>query len=104
MKILFVCTENKLRSRTAEAILKGSEHEVRSAGISKSAVQQVTKELLEWADIIFVMEKSHRNTIHKRFPDLYQRKKIECLYIPDEYDYMDPGLVLVLKKKLKGYL
>jgi|SRR3989338_169666 len=103
-KILFICTVNRLRSKTAEALLKDNDnYEVKSAGTSPNADNPVTRELLEWADDIFVMEKNHRDAIHKKFPNIYNDKKIECLYIPDEYEYMDPELVDILKNKLLKY-
>ena len=100
-KLLFVCTENVYRSRTAVAVFKYDKRfEVESAGTSPTAENQLTKELLEWADFIFVMEKKHRNIIHKRFPEIYKTKKIICLYIDDIYDFMDAGLVNALKTKI----
>jgi predicted protein tyrosine phosphatase len=104
-KLLFICQVNRLRSRTAEELFKDNpNYEIKSAGVSKDAVQPITEELLEWADIIFVMEKTHRNKIRKLFPGIYKRKNIECLYIPDEYDFMDPVLVTILKNKLEKCL
>ncbi len=61
-------------------------------------------ELLEWADIIFVMEKRQRNIIHKKYKDIYDRKRIVCMYIPDDYDYMDPDLIQLLKERLPQYV
>jgi predicted protein tyrosine phosphatase len=78
--------------------------EARSAGVDKDATVPVTRELLEWADLVFVMEKTQRNTIHKRFKDLYQRKRMICLYVPDDYDYMDPLLVDLLKERVTPHL
>ena len=99
--ILFVCEQNKFRSPTAEALFKDYDHlEVKSAGVADTAVQPLTSELLEWADKIYVFEKKHRNKIRKKFPGIYSRKSIECLYIPDEYDIMDPGLIRLLKNRL----
>ncbi|MBW2980757.1 phosphotyrosine protein phosphatase [Candidatus Woesearchaeota archaeon] len=104
-KILFVCTVNRLRSKTAEDLLKKDPRfEVKSAGVDKEATTPLTKELLEWADCIFVMEKRHRNIIHKKYPDVYKSKKIICLYIDDIYDYMDPVLVDLLKEKFSTLL
>lgn len=104
-KILFVCTVNRLRSKTAEDLLKDdSRFEVKSAGIDKTATTQLTRELLEWADCIFVMEKSHRNIIHRKYPDIYKNKKIICLYIDDVYDYMDPGLVELIKERISKFI
>jgi predicted protein tyrosine phosphatase len=100
-KLLFVCTENVYRSRTAEELFKDDPRfEVKSAGISASAERQLTKEMLEWADYVFVMEKRHRNIIHKLFPEIYEKKRIICLYIDDIYDYMDPELVKILGIKI----
>jgi predicted protein tyrosine phosphatase len=105
LKILFVCTLNMMRSPTGEKIFKDNPHlDVKSAGVDKDAVTRVSIDLLEWADIIFVMEKKQRDIIHKRFNDIYRRKRIICLYIPDEYDYMDPLLIDIMKKKVNTNL
>ena len=104
-KVLFVCDQNRLRSRTAESLYEGDPRlEVRSAGLRRDAVVTVTRELLEWADLVFVMERRHRNVIRERFEDLYRRKRIVCLYIPDEYDFMDPVLVGLLTERVPPHL
>jgi predicted protein tyrosine phosphatase len=104
-KILFVCDFNRMRSPTAETIFGHyPQWEVKSAGISPEADVPLTRELLEWADVIFVMEKRHRNVIRKKFPGIYQEKRIICLYIPDEFEYMDPELVGLLNARLRRYL
>src|SRR5262245_12515850 len=103
--VLFICDANRLRSPTAEAVFSNRAGiHVRSAGVGKGATVPVSLELLEWADLIFVMEKRHRNIIHSRFKDLYQSKRIICLYIPDEYEFMDPELVALLEAKVPPYL
>ena len=104
-KLLFICLQNRLRSPTAEKIFSEFAHlDVRSAGLDKDSRVVVSRELLEWADIIFVMEKRQRNLLHKKFKDIYERKRIVCLYIPDEYDYMDPHLIDLLKASVTRYL
>jgi len=104
-KVLFLCNQNRLRSPTAENVFSNNPQlEVKSAGVDKDASVPVSLELLEWADIIFVMEKRQRNIIHKKFKDIYRRKRIICLYIPDEYDYMDPDLIQLLKERLPQYV
>jgi predicted protein tyrosine phosphatase len=103
-KVLFVCTMNKLRSKTAETIYQERDDlDVQSAGVAKGADRVVTREMMEWADVVFVMERRHRNKLRK-FPDLFSRKTIVCLYIEDEYDYMQPELVVALKHALRRYL
>jgi predicted protein tyrosine phosphatase len=104
-KLLFVCDANRLRSPTAEAIFSSYPClEVKSAGLSHEATVPLSLELLDWADVIFVMEKRHRNLIHSRFKDLYQRKRIICLYIPDEFEFMDPELVQLLEERVTRQL
>ena len=101
LKILFVCTINRMRSATAHAIFQDDERfEVRSAGTDKEANVVLSRDLLQWADSILVMEKHHRNFIRRNYPDIYNAKKIVCLYIEDEYDFMQPELILVLQQKM----
>ena len=104
-KVLFVCNANRLRSPSAERVFQGRPGlEVKSAGVDKEATVRVSREILEWADIIFVMEKRQRNIIHKTFKDLYRRKRIICLYIPDEYDLMHPDLIGLLLERVPPHL
>ena len=98
-KVLFICSQNKLRSPTAEAVFTGLDDlEVASAGLDKDATVTVTPELLEWADIIFVMEKNHKNRLQKRFRKYLNKQKVICLGIPDNYEFMDPELIRRLKE------
>jgi len=102
LKILFVCTVNRMRSATAHRIFETDERfEVKSAGTDPSAACVLSVEHLNWADAIIVMEKVHRNAIRKQFPDIYDKKRIVCLYIPDEYDFMQPELIAILKDKVE---
>lgn len=102
LKILFVCTVNKMRSATAHKIYESDDRfEVKSAGIDKTANTLLTEELLNWADSIVVMEKHHRNHIRNYFPEIYKNKRIVCLYIPDNFDYMQTELIGILKHKVE---
>lgn len=104
-KILFVCSQNKLRSPTAEQIFSETpDLDVLSAGTNHDALTPLTSELLEWADKIFVMENMHREKLQKRFRSSLKGKKIICLGIPDNFSYMDPALVAILKKKVPQFL
>jgi len=94
-----------MRSATAHELYKEDERfEVKSAGTAEDAAIVISRELIEWADSIIVMEKHHRATIRKHFPDLYDTKRIVCLYIPDEYDYMDEHLQELIKGKFEDVL
>ena len=100
-RILFVCSQNRLRSPTAEEVF--SQHprlEVLSAGTNNDAETPLSGDLVEWADIIVAMEKTHKNKISKKFRSQLTGKPVLVLGIPDEYDYMQPELVALLKSKL----
>ena len=104
-KLLFVCSENRLRSPTAESVF--SEHlrvEAIGAGTNKDAATTVSGDLIEWADVIFVMEKSHRSKVSKKFKDLLKGKRLVVLDIPDNYEYMDDELVQLFKSKVPRYV
>jgi predicted protein tyrosine phosphatase len=94
-----------MRSATAYEIYKDDDRfEIDSAGTDKLAAKVISIHQIEWADTIIVMEKHHRNEIRKHFPDLYQSKRIVCLYIPDEFDFMDNYLIELIKAKFEDLL
>jgi predicted protein tyrosine phosphatase len=102
---LFVCSQNKQRSPTAEAVFANWPGiETDSAGLNNDAEVPLSPEQLDWADIIFVMEKNHRNKLSKRFRKHLKTKHIICLDIPDEYDFMDADLVKLLEVKAGKFL
>ena len=104
-RILFLCSRNKLRSPTAEAIFADNQAiEVDSAGLNNGAEVPLSEEQVLWADLIIVMEKVHRNRLNLKFKSSLAGKRIAVLNIPDEYDYMDPALVALLKVRCAPYL
>lgn len=105
MRILFVCSQNRFRSPTAEAVFAGLEGlEVASAGLNSGAPTTVTGDLIEWADVIMVMEKTHLNRLSKRFRPLLRDKRVVVLAIPDEFTYMDPDLVALVQRRVRAHL
>jgi predicted protein tyrosine phosphatase len=103
--VLFVCSANRLRSPTAEQVFStwpGVETD--SAGLSAGASVLLSSEQVDWADIIFVMEKTHRNKLTRQFRARLKNKRVVCLDIPDEYDFMDPDLVRILENKVGRFL
>jgi predicted protein tyrosine phosphatase len=103
--VLFVCSQNRLRSPTAEQVFaRRADLEVASAGTNNDAETPLTAELVEWADIIFVMEKAHRSRVQRKFRAALKSKRLICLDIPDEYEFMDPGLVRLLETKVSRFL
>ena len=104
-KLLFVCSQNKLRSLTAEKLFEGfPAYQVRSVGTQPDARIVITEGHIGWADLIFVMEKSHLNRIRRKFPEALQGKRVITLLIPDQYDFMQPELLDELRGKLGPYV
>lgn len=105
MNILFVCSRNEWRSPTAETIYKNHDFIVaKSAGTSPSARIKINQKHIDWAEIIFVMEKKHRQLLEQRFGDNLGRQKIVVLNIPDEYQYMNEELIEELQTKVAPYI
>jgi predicted protein tyrosine phosphatase len=103
-RVLFVCSQNRLRSPTAEQVFSSHPQlECASAGTNNDAENPLTAELVAWADVIFVMEKAHRNKLSKKFRQQLINKRVICLDIPDDYEYMDPALVRILKVKVHRF-
>ncbi len=100
-RVLFVCSQNKLRSPTAEQVFSTrTDIEVNSAGTNHDAENPLDREQIAWADIIIVMERTHRNKIQKRFRAVLDGKRIVVLDIPDDYEFMDPELIRLLKVRV----
>ena len=103
--VLFICGQNRLRSPTAEQVFANWPGiETASAGLKNEADNPVTPELLEWAHTIFVMERSHRSKLSAKFKRHLSSVRIVCLDIPDDYEYMDPELIKLLKAKVVPHL
>ena len=105
-KVLFVCSQNRLRSPTAEQVFSIREDlEVASAGLNHDAEVPLSGELVSWADVIFVMEKAQLDKLRGRFKsDLRSHQRVVCLDIPDDYEYMQPELVKLLRDKASRFL
>ena len=105
MDILFVCSRNIWRSPTAEAIYKNSqEHTFKSAGTAPSAKVRITAKHILWADIIFAMEKKHKQRIEDKFPNEIINKTLVVLDIEDDYKFMDKELIAMIKLSVDPYL
>jgi len=103
--VLFVCSRNRLRSPTAEQVFADWPGvETASAGLSPDADVQVTPELLAWADTICVMERAHRARLNARFRRHLRHARVVCLDIPDDFDFMAPDLVRLLRAKVPPHL
>ena len=93
LKLLFICSRNRIRSLTAERLFSQIQgFEVRSAGTQPGARIVVTSGQLGWADFLFVMEKAHLRKLQERFPEELEGKQVVTLHIPDDYIFDQPEL------------
>lgn len=103
--VLFICTANLQRSPTAESLFQnwGGRWEAKSAGINpEPGGTLLTQELVDWADLVLVMEAVHSYYVKSHFKcDL---KKLRVLGIRDRYYRDDPELIQELKEKVAPIL
>ncbi|MBW8305210.1 MAG: phosphotyrosine protein phosphatase [Brevundimonas sp.] len=103
--LLFLCARNRLRSPTAERVFASRPGvETPSAGQAPDAEEPVTPDHLDHAARIFVMERAPRGKLPRRFGKHLKGKRVICLDIPDDYDFMQPELVALLEKKVARFL
>ncbi|MGB3619940.1 MAG: phosphotyrosine protein phosphatase [Ketobacter sp.] len=103
--LLFICSRNQWRSPTAEALWRQRPgFNARSAGTSPNAKKTVNTADLQWADLIFVMEKKHKNRLKAEFGRMVQFKTIHVLDIPDDYRFMDQELIDELEARVGALL
>jgi predicted protein tyrosine phosphatase len=104
-KLLFICARNKIRSLTAERMLHGSTlYDVRSRGLARGARVRLTAGDIGWADRIFVMEKQHKDRLRAEFAEALRGKPVECLFIADVYQPMEPALLALLRERLAPHI
>ncbi len=94
-----------MRSPTAEQVF--ARHPgvaCASAGLNRDADNPLSAELVEWAEVIFVMEPEHEARLAERFGGLLGGKSVFCLDIADQYAYMDPVLIALLHARVAPLL
>ena len=97
MNLLFVCSRARRRSATAEAVFAGvAGCAAMAAGTAPDADEPVTADHLDWADVVFVMQEVHRARLNRTLSSALRGKRVVCLGIPDDYDFMDTALVRLL--------
>lgn len=106
VRVLFVCTANVDRSKTAEDLYASDPRfEVKSCGVAPFAQVVVTRDLLEWADHVFVMNESedhHVTAIRRRFPGL--KKDVIDLDIEDRWKRGHPELARRIVVRLEPHI
>ena len=105
LRVLFVCSRNRLRSPTAESVVADWPGvEAVSAGTAPDAEARVSADLVEWADVVVAFEASHRRRLLRAFGPLLADTRVVVLGIPDDYAVMDPALVRLLRDRLPPVL
>ncbi|WP_303311726.1 low molecular weight protein tyrosine phosphatase family protein [Hymenobacter sp. BT730] len=104
-KLLFICSQNRWRSLTAEQLFTDHpEIEARSAGTEPGARVRVTAGHLGWADTVFVMERRHADILQQKFGPELAGKTIINLRIPDKFQFLSPILQELLRERLREHL
>ena len=104
-KLLFICSQNRWRSLTAEKIFQDMPgFAAKSAGTEPRARIRVNEGHIGWADIIFVMERKHADYLHQTFPEAIADRPLHNLRIPDDFEFMDPALIEMLRSGVSNYL
>lgn len=104
-RVLFVCRQNRMRSATAERLFcKRSDLDVRSAGTAPDALVRVNANMLDWAEIIFVMDDGQRQWLTSTFEQHPALSKIVCLDIPDVFTFLQPELIRLLEERVSLHL
>jgi predicted protein tyrosine phosphatase len=104
-RVLFLCRENRMRSPTAERIFSTrSDLDVRSAGTAVDALACVNANMLEWADLIFIMDDEQRRSLRRRFTGHPSLDRLICLDIADDFTFMQPELVDLLQLRTTPHL
>jgi len=105
LKVVFICGKNLWRSPTAETLYRNDARlAVRSAGLSPKSPRVVGLADLNWAELVFVMEQSHKQQLRNQLRKLDEAPEVVCLDIPDEYPYMNAELQDLLKQGIEGEL
>jgi predicted protein tyrosine phosphatase len=99
--ILFICSQGRMRSRTAELLCLFGGLDARSAGTEADCVSPVNDALLREADEVFCMEAEHYDSIR----DLchFDSQSVTVLHIRDRYDRLESELVETLIRVMKQH-
>jgi predicted protein tyrosine phosphatase len=105
VRVLFVCHYNRRRSATAERVFsKDPRLDVRSAGTSAEALVTVNTRMLDWADIIFIMDAGQQQWLDERFASHPALARVVNLDIADDYTFLEPRLVTLLQERANPHI
>jgi len=100
-RVLTVCSASVLRSPTAAVVLNQEYgYNTKAAGVSlEYAIVPVTGKLLTWCQEIVVMENWQAHEIIEMLEIMGIDRPVICLNIDDNYSYMQPELVSLIKQR-----
>lgn len=103
-RVLTVCSAACLRSPTAAIVLNQEYgYNTKAAGVSlEYAIVPVTGRLLTWCDEVVVMENWQAHEIIGMLEIMHIDRPVVCLNIDDNYSYMQPELVELIKERYKA--
>lgn len=103
--ILFICGKARKRSPSAAAIV-ADKFGVQTdfAGISADSDECVSSEKLDWADTVAVMEKAHLARLKRQMSASLKGKKLVCLDILDDFEFMQQELIELVVKRIARVL
>ena len=100
-RVLTVCSANMLRSPTIAVVLSMPpyDYNTRSAGTHSFALVPVTEDLLMWADEVVCADTEHALIIRDKLMEYQLDKPIVNLRIPDNYEYRNPELIMMIRRR-----
>jgi len=101
-RVLCLCSANMLRSPTMQVVLSMPpyNYNTRSAGTYEFALIPVTADLIGWADEIVCADTEHAEKIAKIIQAYnLEDKPVVNLRIPDHYEYRNPELIGLIRKR-----
>ena len=100
-RVLTVCSANMLRSPTMAVVLSMPpyDYNTRSAGTHSFALVPVTEDLLMWADEVVCADTEHALVIRDKLMEYQLDKPIVNLRIPDNYEYRNPELIMMIRRR-----
>ena len=105
LNLLFVCGRAQWRSPTAERVFsRDPRYACRDRGFSSKSERTIHQSDVEWADLIFVMERYHAARLRAEHRDWLRDTPVHVLDIPDDYQFMDPELVKLLSSRVAWHL
>ncbi|MGF1501369.1 MAG: low molecular weight protein tyrosine phosphatase family protein [Paracoccaceae bacterium] len=105
IRALFVCGKGRSRSPTAAQVFAEWDGVATDfGGLSCDADDALSRDQIEWASLILVMEQRHRIRLSERFGAALAGRQIVDLRVPDTYTFMQPELVALLVERAGPHL